>query len=120
MLRHTSRTATAAPTGALSSTIAHGYLPQYSGFAAASLAPSISNVGLPGFAHKSGRADRLGRHFPGRVENEPLPHNLAHQDLATAADHLTTVKGNKKEIVDQSFNANITEGFGPVYGGSDW
>jgi hypothetical protein len=111
MLRHTPRTAMAAPTGALSSTIAHGYLPQYGGFAAASLSPSINNVSVSGFAHNN-----LGRT---RVENQPLPRNLPHQDLASAAEYLKKVKGQEKETVDHGFNPN-TEGVGPVYGGSDW
>jgi hypothetical protein len=111
MLRHTPRTAMAAPTGALSSTIAHGYLPQYSGFAAASLAPSTHN--------NMGRTGRSGSHSSGRVENQPLPRNLPHKGLASAAEHLKNVKGKEKEIVDHGFNPN-TEGVGPVYGGSDW
>jgi hypothetical protein len=111
MLRHTPRTATAAPTGALSSTTAQGYLPQYGGFAAASLAPSVSNVSAFRFAHNN-----LGST---RVENQPLPRNLSNQDLVSTAEHPKKVKGKEKETIDHGFNPD-TEGVGPVYGGYDW
>jgi len=110
MLRHTPRTATAAPTGALSSTVAHGHLPQYGGFAAASLAPSINNVSVSRFAHNN-----LGC----TLENRPLLRNSSNQDLVSAAEHLKKAKGKEMEIVDHGFNPN-TEGVGPVYDGSDW
>jgi hypothetical protein len=119
MLKHTPLTAMAAPTGALSSTIAHGHLPRYGGFAAASLAPSISNASLSSLAHKYARAGRLRRRSSSLVENQPLPHNLHRQNLVSAAQYLNKVEGNGKATVDHDFNQN-TEGVGPVCGGSDW
>jgi hypothetical protein len=110
MLRHTPRTTTAAPTGALSSTIAHGHLRQYRSFAAASLAPSINNVSVSRFAHNN-----LGH----PLENRPLPRNFSNQDPVSAAEHLKKAKGKEMETVDHGFNPN-TEGVGPVCGGSDW
>jgi hypothetical protein len=119
MLKHTPLTTMAAPTGALSSTIAHGHLPRYGGFAVASLAPSISNVSLSSLAYKNARASRSRRRSSGLVENQPLPHNLHRQNLVSAAEYLIKVEGNGKATVDHDFNPNA-EGIGPVCGGSDW
>lgn len=119
MLKHTPRTAMAAPTGALSSTVAHGLLPQYGGFAVASLAPSISNVSLSSLSFKNARGSRSGRRSSGLVENQPLLRNSHHQVLANAPEHLDKVKGNEAKMVGRGFNP-ITKGVGPVYGGSAW
>jgi hypothetical protein len=119
MLKNAPRTVTAAPMGALSSAIAHGYLPQYGGFAAASLAPSISNGSLSSLPFKNARTGRLGHCSSGLVENQPLPQNPHHQDLTIVAEHLNKFKENKTETVNHGFNS-IAEGIGPVCGGSDW
>jgi hypothetical protein len=101
----------AAPTGALSSATAHGYLPQYGGSAAASLAPSIGNITVPSPAcNNLGPTGRSGPPLPTLVENQPLSRHSTFQDVSSATELLKKVKGKEKETFDRSSSQN-TEGF---------
>ncbi len=105
----------AAPTGALSSATAHGYLPQYSGSAAASLAPSIGNTAC----NNPAPTGRSGSRLPTLVENRPLSFQSTVQEFSAATRLLKKVKGKEKETLESSFSPD-TEGIGPVYDGSEW
>lgn len=110
----------AAPTGALSSATAHGYLPQYGGTAVASLTPSVSNITASPLAHNHlSSTGRSKLSIPALVENQPLSSPSPLRDFSSAATLLKKVKGKEKETLDPGFNPNA-KGIGPVYDGSDW
>jgi hypothetical protein len=120
MLRKSPRITMAAPTGALSPATAHGYLPQYGGSAAASLAPSLSYTAATSPAYNSpGPTSRSGPPLPTLVENRPLSHLPNFQNVSSAHTLLKKGKGKEKETFDPSSSPD-TEGIGPVYDGSDW
>jgi hypothetical protein len=134
MLRNTAQIAMAAPAlGTVSSATAQGYLPQYRGSAAASLAPAMF--------HSPGRD---GEHQTSKVEQPPssidsiapliasnfLPENRPlnrdrspvrpSDTLGTEAykRYLSRKADGDKKVIEQGWNANTTA-TGPVMG-SDW
>jgi hypothetical protein len=107
-------------TDGLSSATAHGYLTQYTGSAAASLAPSMTNVSASSQVYrKTDKAARPGSIASGRTENRPLSRLDGEHEPVSAADLLRKVKRQVKDVSDPAFNSNTT-GVGPVYDGEDW
>lgn len=134
MLRNSIQASMAAPalSGTVSSATAQGYLPQYPGAAAASLAPSAFNIAA------QDRDDRPAMK-PEQVqdiipiiaanflpENRPLNRDLSptpsrHSPNTMGAEgymRYISQKANDQKIIEQGWNANTTA-TGPVMG-SDW
>ena len=132
--------------GAVSSATAQGYLPQYRGSAAASLAPAMitmntlerenENTGMKAGQLKisadnsskismEGVAPLIAANFS--PENRPINRDRPHRPILASVEsmgaegymrYLTQKAENDKKILEQGWNPNTT-GTGPVMG-SDW
>jgi hypothetical protein len=150
MLRNAAATATmAAPalSGAVSSATAQGYLPQYRGSAAASLAPAMLNMSTSerkdetagmkvdepkmvttenGFkVSMEGVVPLIAANF--LPENRPINRDRPRRPILASVEtmgaegymrYLAQKADNDKKILEQGWNPNTT-GTGPVMG-SDW
>lgn len=123
----------AALSGTISSATAQGYLPQYRGSAAASLAPSVMNL-----QHTDSDSSEVTgpkrdvKRFPVAapvMATSPLPENrpftseqvpraASHPDAESYTRYLATKDENSKQIIEHGWNSNTT-GRGPI-SGSDW
>jgi hypothetical protein len=130
MLRNSPQVAMAAPalSGMVSSATAQGYLPQYHGAAAASLAPAAFNIptternsernGMK-MDVSSGIAPLIAANF--LPENRPLNRDRPAPDNLGAEGYMRYISQKADEdqkIIEQGWNANTTA-TGPVMG-SDW
>lgn len=112
--------------GEMSSATAQGYLPQYRGAAAASLAPSIIGANTPSrkfeknfISGNNGRSNRTNSRASNRTENRaPSRMTTADDDDMRAADLLRRIREQDTAILNQSWNSK-TKGIGPIHG-SDW
>ena len=149
MLRNTAAATMAAPalSGAVSSATAHGYLPQYRGSAAASLAPAMLNTmttveredeaGGTKIDHikisangdfkvsTEGVAQLIAANF--LPENRPVNRDRPRRPIRASVEtmgaegymrYLAQKAEDDKKILEQGWNSNTT-GTGPVMG-SDW
>jgi hypothetical protein len=141
MLRKTTQSPMIGTTlsGTVSSATAQGYLPQYRGSAAASLAPTVLNI--PSAERESERSttkvDTVKDSLFGLTsfttanflpENRPLSRDRTHRPITASADaldaegYLRTVgrmdDDNHKEDVEQGWSSK-TSGSGPVMS-SEW
>lgn len=137
MLRNTAQVTMAAPalSGAVSSATAQGYLPQYRGAAAASLAPTALNMtttdregyrvnaktsqpSSPSFATLTS-ANFLSENRPLNRNRSPLLARPSPKNLG-AEEHVRYVieKDEDQKIIEAGWNAKTTA-TGPVMG-SDW
>ena len=135
MLRNTTQTTMAAPalSGAVSSATARGYLPQYRGSAAASLAPAMLTNPASGRDTEPPSAKPDGpKEYNGSIaplvaanflpENRPLNRDQISRPETMGADaymrYITRKADDDPKVVDQGWNSNTT-GTGPVMG-SNW
>jgi hypothetical protein len=136
MLRNSIQASMAAPalSGTVSSATAQGYLPQYSGAAAASLAPSAFNVTAQD--RDADRSTMKPEQLLGVVpliaanflpENRPLNRDRSPRPIRPSPDtmgaegymrYISQKDDEDKKILEQGWNANTTA-TGPVMG-SDW
>lgn len=136
MLRNSVPGTMAAPalSGTVSSATAQGYLPQYRGAAAASLAPSAFNI--TAFDRDSESLTMKQDQSHGNVplvaanflpENRPLNRDRSPQPIRPSPDtmgaegymrYLSQKAEEDKKIIEQGWNSNTTA-TGPVMG-SDW
>ena len=138
MLKSTAQFGISAPASrTLSSATAQGYLPQYRGFAAASLVPAmlnISNYERDG-RHKSPKTEQQSHSLDGIIpvttpsvlsENSPLNCGRSPQPAQPMSNSLDaegylrylTQKAEDKRITEQRWDVNTT-GIRPVIG-PDW
>jgi hypothetical protein len=136
MLRNPAQSTMAAPalSGTVSSATAQGYLPQYRGAAAASLAPTVFNISI---AESEGERPAIKTDQPSGVaplvaanflpENRPLNRDRSPRPIRPSPDtmgaegymrYLSHKADEDKKIIEQGWNANTTA-TGPVMG-SDW
>jgi len=130
MLRNSTQATMAAPalSGMVSPATAQGYLPQYHGAAAASLAPAALNVTATEqnterhsmkMDMSSGIAPLIAANF--LPENRPLNRDRPESGTTGAEGYMRYIsqKANEdQKIIKQGWNANTTA-TGPVMG-SDW
>ena len=137
MLRNTAMVTMAAPalSGTVSSATAHGYLPQYRGSAAASLAPAM--LLNPASASASDSEHLIAKRDGRKEYNDSvapfvaarfLPENYAlNRDEITRSEtmgaeaymrYITRKADDDPKIVNQGWNSNTT-GTGPIMG-SNW
>jgi hypothetical protein len=131
MLRNTAQVTMAAPalSGAVSSATAQGYLPQYRGAAAASLAPAALNMATTANAKTSqpnspGFAPQVSANFlpenrslnrnQSPLLTRPPPKNMTAEEYA----RYVVEKDEDQKIIEAGWNAKTTA-TGPVMG-SDW
>jgi len=140
MLRSTAQATMAAPalSGAISPATAQGYLPQYRGSAAASLAPTVLNIP---FLEREGehfitKNDQTGSSTSGIApliaanflpENRPLNRDRGPRPIRPSPEtmgaegymrYVSQKATEDKKIIEQGWNAGTTA-TGPVMG-SDW
>ncbi|KAI9744867.1 MAG: hypothetical protein M1818_001792 [Claussenomyces sp. TS43310] len=131
ILKNTPRQSMAAPvTGTLSSTTAHGYLPLYTGQAAAALAPSratgspaspaLHRRDIDDHDNKGSRPQsmqsRRSENFP------PAPSSAQKRGFPNATDllrRLSRVQRDHQEVAKEPWNT-LTTGIGPVAPGAEW
>ena len=147
MLRNAAATMAApALSGAVSSATAQGYLPQYRGSAAASLAPTMitmnaleredENSAMKADQVKASVDNSIKVSMEGAVpliaanflpENRPINRDRPHRPILASVEsmgaegymrYLAQKAENDKKVVGQGWNPNTT-GTGPVMG-SDW
>lgn len=131
MLRNSAQTTMVAPalSGTISATTAQGYLPQYRGAAAASLAPSALSVTADDRTgeRSSMKPEPLNGFGPLLAanllpENRPLNRAVRPSPDFVGAEgymrYLSQKANEDKKIVEQGWNAKTTA-TGPVMG-SDW
>ncbi len=108
----------ATATGALSSATAHGYLPLYTGFAAASLAPSITNVAAsPQTYDRVVKAYRSGS-TASRAENRPPIFATSRLNAISTGDLIKKSNMTDRNSPIPDWNPEAS-GYGPIHG-SDW
>ncbi|KAL3421455.1 hypothetical protein PVAG01_07900 [Phlyctema vagabunda] len=121
MLRNTAKAAPAL-SGSISNMTAHGYLPQYRGYAAASLAPSMNHSpaehGTPQ-ASSNNASPLTSSGF--MSENRPLHDSLRGTPGPMSAEEYMRLVNTMPHEADCSIfeDSNIAKGTGPV-AGSDW
>lgn len=132
MLKNTAQVAQAV-SGTVSSTTAQGYLPQYHGSAAASLAPAITNIAtsdreserITNKTQSTGVAPLIAANF--LPENRPLNRDRTPRPIRPSPEtmgagaymrYVAQKAEADKKVIEQGWNANTT-GMGPVMG-SDW
>jgi hypothetical protein len=139
MLKNTTQTQMTSPalSGAVSSATAQGYLPQYRGSAAASLAPAIVNfsTGERDGERSMGKAEATQDPVVGApshannflAENRPLSRNRLPRPTPLPAEnigaeeyirHLTQKDELDKKLLEKHWNPDES-GTGPI-SGSDW
>jgi hypothetical protein len=139
MLKRTAQAGMAAPAlRTVFSATAQGYLPQYYGSAAASLAPALFSIPTParGGVHPSPKTEQSIPTVDGTIpinaanflaENQPLNRNGCLRPIQTVSDaldgegymrYLSQKADEDKRIIDQGWNASTTA-TGPVMS-SDW
>jgi hypothetical protein len=129
MLRNIPQTAMASATGAMSSATARGYLPPYRGSAAASLAPSISNIIAPtlGLERAASCCDGDIPSHPDSsdsilTENWPFPHSVA--PIGNSMSAVRQLRRTGRLVKDHKDSSDsgldqYTAGTGPV-DSSEW
>jgi hypothetical protein len=137
MLKNTPQVTMAgtAVSGTVSSATAQGYLPQYRGSAAASLAPTILNIGAERDVDQATtkvepwkESNITGPLVVSSIlsENHPLKRERSHRAIRPSPDggaeaylrFLSPKPEQNETIIEQGWNANTTA-TGPVMG-SDW
>jgi hypothetical protein len=103
-----------AVSGTISSATAAGYLPQYRGSAAASLAPTISNVvaqrDMEGIIAKPQLLRESSTSSTFSEENRPFNYSVDSESLSTGAEgylrSLARRVDDDKKIIEKSWNSN--------------